>query len=31
MSTEKNLSNLVINYGLSALTGLYVQVVEEAK
>ena len=31
MSTEKNLSNLVINYDLNALTGLYVQVVEEAK
>lgn len=31
MSTEKNLSNLVINYDLSALTGLYMQIVEEAK
>ena len=31
MSTETNLSNLVINYDLSALTGLYVQIVEEAK
>ena len=31
MSTEKNLSNLVINYDLSALTGLDVQIVEEAK
>lgn len=31
MSTEKNLSNLVINYDLSALTGLYIQIVEEAK
>lgn len=31
MSTEKNLSNLIINYDLSALTGLYVQIVEEAK
>ena len=31
MSTEKNLSNLMISYDLSALTSLYVQVVEEAK
>ena len=31
MSTEKNLSNLMINYDLSALTGLYVQIIEEAK
>ena len=31
MSTENNLSNLVINYDLSALTGLYMQIVEEAK
>ena len=31
MSTEKNLSNLMINYDLSALTGLYMQIVEEAK